>query len=139
MVIIFRDITELIVQRVCPAKDRIFGVGSSMLRSYLPESDIDLTLITSKYGADLKKSLESIFLALFSIINEESNQRDIIVRNIEFVNARTNVVHCVVNNTNVDITVNQFKAFSSLVFLEEADRAIGCNHLFKKSVILIKV
>jgi hypothetical protein len=61
------------------------------------------------------------------------------IRNVEFVNARTKVTHCLINNIGVDITVNQIGALSSLVFLEEVDRMIGCDHLFKRSLLLIKV
>lgn len=61
------------------------------------------------------------------------------LRNIEFINARTHVVHCMVDNTNVDITVNQIGALASAAFLEEADKCVGYDHLFKRSLLIIKV
>jgi hypothetical protein len=61
------------------------------------------------------------------------------IRNIEFRNARTRVAHCVVNNMDVDISVNQIFALASNIFLEECDRMIARNHLLKRSTILVKV
>ena len=138
------DITEFISNIVCQNQKLIFGIGSSTLRSYLPESDIDLTYLTENpSGNDDIKSFRSVFDSLFSAINGSndinSTAKDMVIRNIEYVNARTNVVHCVVNSTNVDITINQIGAFGSLIFLEEVDRCIGLQNLFKRSVILIKV
>ena len=102
------------------------------------KSDIDLVFLTDK---NPKRCIPDIFNSLYSAIMDEnsSSPRSMVIRNIEYVNARTNVLHCVVNNTNVDITVNQHGSAASLTFLEEADRVIGCDHLFKKSVILVKV
>ena len=62
-----------------------------------------------------------------------------VIRNVEFVNARTKVAHCKINNLGIDVTVNQTSSLSSAAFLEEIDRLIGFNHLFKRSLILIKV
>ena len=61
------------------------------------------------------------------------------IRNVEFINARIKLSKCYVNNIGVDITVNQVNSLATLVFLEEADRLIGKNNLFKRSLILIKV
>eukprot|EP00605_Chrysophyceae_sp_TOSAG23-4_P002963 GSChrysophyteH1.ASY1.ANO1.3265.1 assembled CDS len=60
------------------------------------------------------------------------------IRNVEFINARTKVCHCVVNNLGVDITINQAGALKTVVFIEECDTFIGKNHLFKRSVLLVK-
>ncbi len=95
-------------------------------------------LITKHQHNTIKKSLSNLFLAFFSL-TDDTGSRDMIIRNIEYVNARTNLLHCIVNNTHVDITVNQISAFASIIFLEEADRLIGEHHLFKRSLILIKV
>lgn len=108
------------------------------MRSYLPESDIDLVLLTKR---NPKSCIPLVFSSLYGAIIDENATfvKSITIRNIEFVNARINVLNCVVNNTSVDITINQRGTLASLIFLEEADRCIGCNHLFKRSLILIKV
>eukprot|EP01038_Epipyxis_sp_PR26KG_P004838 gene4838-6782_t len=142
------------------------GCGSSSLKSYLPESDLDLVLLTPKsttkplvsnssnvihiinnHNNDEKsnedtKTLSEIFNSLCQEIclkdDGKSNNPHMTIRNVEFINARTKVAHCLVNNVGVDITVNQIGALISLIFLEEVDRVIGCNHLFKRSLLLIK-
>jgi hypothetical protein len=60
------------------------------------------------------------------------------IQRIEFINARIKVVKCVINQTSLDITANQKSSLASATFLEEADRIIGREHLYKRSVILIK-
>ncbi|MCO5571564.1 hypothetical protein L7F22_025308 [Adiantum nelumboides] len=48
------------------------------------------------------------------------------------------VVKCLVENIIVDITFNQLGGLSTLCFLEQVDKEIGQDHLFKKSIILVK-
>ena len=121
----------------------ILGSGSYTLRSYLPESDLDLVVLT-KWGSQAAdtKTIFSIFNSLCQEItlqeDGQSLNQDMKIRNVEFVNGRTKVAHCVVNNVKVDITVNQIGAIASVTFLEEADRCIGQNHLFKRSLLLVK-
>lgn len=61
------------------------------------------------------------------------------IRNVEFVNARTKLVHCMVNNTSVDITMNQIGALLGVLLIEDVDKRVGHNHLFKRTLLLIKV
>ncbi len=134
----------------------LVGCGSSALRCYLPESDLDLILFAKTQSRDFIAPcnsgssnhtevhyLKGIFNSLCDeIINKDDNKStfsDMIIRNVEFINARTKVTHCIVNNIQVDVTVNQISSLKTLLFLEEADRQIGHNHLFKRSLLLIKV
>ena len=148
-----RDITNYITNAIAPTSDRVFGIGSNILKCYLPEGDIDMVVMTEHSNDDVKHTLSSIFLSLFHIVHNSNNNNNnddnnrlysnttdnMIIRNIEYVNARTNLIHCVVNNTHIDLTVNQIGAVGSVVFLEEIDRMIGFDHLFKRSILLIKV
>ncbi len=119
----------------------IVGVGSSRLRAYLPESDVDLVLFTTIDSSQHRNTLLQVFHALFkSIDNEQENiANNMILRNLEFINARTSVVCCLLNNTRVDITIDQLGAMASVIFVEEAARIVGGNQLFKRSLILLKV
>ena len=47
------------------------------------------------------------------------------IRNVEFVNARTKLAHCLVNNISVDVTVNQIGSLLTLTFLEESELITG--------------
>jgi len=121
---------------------RVYGSGSCVLRSYLPESDIDLVLCADDEPFTSKRvSIFTVFNALCEeVIRTESEMTPhMTIRNVEFINARTKVAHCKVNNLGVDITINQSSSLSTAIFLEEIDRLIASNHLFKKSVLLIKV
>jgi DNA polymerase sigma len=123
----------------------IIECGSSAFKSYLPESDLDLVLLApgSRNNREEIQCLTSIFNSWCDEIADKdegkSSHGDMTIRNVEFVNARTKLAHCLVNNISVDVTVNQIGAILTLTFLEEADRLIGCNHLFKRSLLLIKV
>lgn len=122
--------------------------GSFPLKVYLPESDLDVVVLTrqsSNENDDLKDILD-IFSCLCRAINESEKiippngiYEDIKIQRIEFINARIKVVKCVINQTSLDITANQKSSLASATFLEEADRIIGWQHLYKRSVILIKV
>ncbi|AQK57012.1 PAP/OAS1 substrate-binding domain superfamily [Zea mays] len=48
------------------------------------------------------------------------------------------LVKCLVQNIVVDISVNQIGGLCTLCFLEKVDQHFGKDHLFKKSIILIK-
>jgi DNA polymerase sigma len=64
---------------------------------------------------------------------------DFTIRNVEFINARTKLIHCKINNVGIDITVNQIGALSAVLFLERIDSFIQNKHLFKRSLLLVKV
>ncbi|KAK5844478.1 hypothetical protein PVK06_000618 [Gossypium arboreum] len=48
------------------------------------------------------------------------------------------IVKCTVNDIPVDISFNQTAGLSALCFLETVDQLIGKDHLFKRSIFLIK-
>ena len=116
---------------------KMLRCGSSFLKTYLPESDLDIVLVSQNNELHCLTSLLSAFCE--EIYSKTDLEDPHTIRNVEFVNARTKVLHCLVNNIGVDMTVNQLSALKGLTFLEEADRVIGQNHLFKRSLLLIKV
>jgi len=123
----------------------VIECGSSSLKSYLPESDLDLVLLApcGKNSREEMQCLTAIFNSWCDEIADKeegkSTHYDMTIRNVEFVNARTKLAHCLVNNISVDTTVNQIGSLLTLTFLEEADRLVGMDHLFKNSLLLIKV
>lgn len=60
------------------------------------------------------------------------------IRSVSFINARTPIVTMVVGNVVVDLTENQGGSVAASALLEEADRWIGRDHLFKRSILLLK-
>ena len=162
------EVTKFMESIICATLPgaQLFNSGSTMARTYLPASDVDLVLFTALASTSSPSSSSSstrpgegqgqgggsseemkIVLSVFQALCLEVAARDcgrssnfgMFIRNVEFINARTKVAHCVVNNLNVDVTINQAGALSSVVFIEECDRFINNNHLFKRSLILIKV
>ena len=136
---------EAVLRRELP-EFSLMGSGSSSSRTYLPVSDLDLVLLTTsgEGPAAVMKHILAVFRALcLEVAASDSNSRTtyqpFVIRNVEFVNARTKLVHCLVNNIGVDITINQPGAVLAAAFIEECDRLLGCDHLFKRSLLLIKV
>lgn len=128
-------------------KCSIFLSGSFPLSVYLPESDVDVAVFIPELEDNDLKGITDIMLSFFEAIKEtndlclqsqfDNNEHKI--QSVEFVNARIKVARCIINKVSVDITVNQRAPLATAVFLEEADRLIGCDHLYKRSVLVVKV
>ncbi|KAH8516935.1 hypothetical protein H0E87_005045 [Populus deltoides] len=71
--------------------------------------------------------------------NEEKNENaEFRVKEVQYIQAEVKIIKCLVENIVVDISFNQLGGLCTLCFLEEVDNLINQNHLFKRSVILIK-
>ncbi|KAB5512910.1 hypothetical protein DKX38_029938 [Salix brachista] len=112
----------------------VFPYGSVPLKTYLPDGDIDLTAISSPA---IEEALVSDIHAVLrrEELNEDSPFE---VKDVHFIDAEVKLIKCIVQNTVVDISFNQLGGLCTLCFLEEVDRLVGKNHLFKRSIILIK-
>ena len=53
--------------------------------------------------------------------------------------AQVKLLKCLVDNIVVDISFNQLGGLCTLAFLEEIDRLVRPEHLFKRSIILVSV
>ncbi|KAM7265696.1 hypothetical protein ACFE04_003379 [Oxalis oulophora] len=114
----------------------VFPFGSVPLKTYLPDGDIDLTTfgginIEDAFANDVCSVLEA---------QDHNNDNDshFPVKDVQLIRAEVKLVKCLVQNIVVDISFNQIGGLSTLCFLEEVDRFIGKDHLFKRSIILIK-
>ncbi|KAG0467477.1 hypothetical protein HPP92_019057 [Vanilla planifolia] len=112
----------------------VFPFGSVPLKTYLPDGDIDLTVIT------FLNSEDTLVTELCSVLELEGHNKDarFEVKDVQYIHAEVKVVKCLVQNVVVDISFNQSGGLSTLCFLEQVDRFIGKHHLFKRSIILIK-
>lgn len=120
-----------------------FLMGSFPLRTYLPDSDVDVAVLVSDVQkayfdthAAFRKILDALYCATIQPGNQDASHT---LRNISFVNAKTPILQCTVGNIDLDITVNQIGSLGAITFLEEADRFIGKQHLLKRSLLLVKV
>ncbi|KAK3032933.1 hypothetical protein RJ639_036104 [Escallonia herrerae] len=120
---------------------QVFTFGSVPLKTYLPDGDIDLTTfcknqnLKDSWANEVRDILES---------EEKSEDAEFRVKEVQYIQAEVKIIKCLVENIVVDISFNQLGGLCTLCFLEEivvilkVDRLINQNHLFKRSIILIK-
>ncbi|KAG0473573.1 hypothetical protein HPP92_015430 [Vanilla planifolia] len=103
-------------------------------KTYLPDGDIDLTAI------GIPSSEEALASDVRLVLEREEHNKDaeFEVKDVQYIHAEVKLVKCLVQNIVVDISFNQIGGLGTLCFLEQVDRIIGKDHLFKRSVILIK-
>ncbi|OVA19659.1 hypothetical protein BVC80_8585g2 [Macleaya cordata] len=112
----------------------VFPFGSVPLKTYLPDGDIDLTALSFQNVEDALASD-----VRFVLEGEEQNKAaEFEVKDVQYIHAEVKLVKCLVQNIVVDISFNQIGGLCTLCFLEQVDRLIGNDHLFKRSIILIK-
>ncbi|TKY74120.1 Poly(A) RNA polymerase cid14 [Spatholobus suberectus] len=114
---------------------QVFTVGSVPLKTYLPDGDIDLTAF-----GDNQHSEDSLVQdVMYTLEREEKNEdAEFHVKEVQYIEAEVKIIKCLVENFVVDISFNQIGGLGTLCFLEEVDYLIKQNHLFKRSIILIK-
>ncbi|XVE84353.1 hypothetical protein DITRI_Ditri17bG0005700 [Diplodiscus trichospermus] len=112
----------------------VFPFGSVPLKTYLPDGDIDLTAIG---GLNIEEALAN---DVCYVLEREDHNRaaEFVVKDVQLIRAEVKLVKCLVQNIVVDISFNQLGGLCTLCFLEQVDRLIGKDHLFKRSIILIK-
>ncbi|CAN7012917.1 unnamed protein product [Brassica rapa subsp. trilocularis] len=114
----------------------VHAFGSVPLKTYLPDGDIDLTTFGGPWNDD-----ELAHKVLAVLENEREKQNGdprFIIKDVKLIRAEVKLVTCLVQNLVVDISFNQLGGISTLCFLEKMDHLIGKDHLFKRSIILIK-
>ncbi|XP_052187428.1 uncharacterized protein LOC127798131 [Diospyros lotus] len=130
-----KDVIEYVQRLIrCSLGCEVFPYGSVPLKTYLPDGDIDLTALS-------RLTVEETFArdAFFVLQGEEWNENaEYEVKDTQFIDAEVKLVKCLVQNIVVDISFNQLGGLCTLCFLEQVDRLFEKDHLFKRSIILIK-
>ncbi|KAK4342621.1 hypothetical protein RND71_038437 [Anisodus tanguticus] len=112
----------------------VFPYGSVPFKSYLPDGDIDLTAFGgTKFEDALANDMVSILEA-----EVQNKAAEFVVKDVQLIRAEVKLIKCIVQNIVVDISFNQIGGLCTLCFLEQVDRLIGKDNLFKRSIILIK-
>ncbi|XVE86038.1 hypothetical protein DITRI_Ditri18aG0004300 [Diplodiscus trichospermus] len=111
----------------------VFPFGSVPLKTFLPDGDIDLTALINHQDME-----EHLARYICSILKDDQQDSEFLVQDVQYIRAQVKIVKCIVNNISVDISFNQMAGLSALCFLEKVDRLVGKDHLFKRSIILIK-
>ncbi|KAH9624392.1 hypothetical protein KSS87_017947 [Heliosperma pusillum] len=114
---------------------QVFTFGSVPLKTYLPDGDIDLTAFSE--DQNIKDNWAEEVQDM--LLKEEKNEHaEFQVKEVQLIQAEVRIIKCLVDNIVVDISFNQLGGLCTLCFLEEVDNLISQNHLFKRSIILIK-
>ncbi|KAL6645591.1 hypothetical protein ACP70R_017199 [Stipagrostis hirtigluma subsp. patula] len=114
---------------------QVFTFGSVPLKTYLPDGDIDVTA----FGNSEELNDNWARLVRDALLHEEKSENaEFRVKEVQYIQAEVKIIKCLVENIAVDITFNQVGGLCTLCFLEEIDNLINKNHLFKRSIILIK-
>ncbi|XP_030541897.1 uncharacterized protein LOC115749291 isoform X2 [Rhodamnia argentea] len=112
----------------------VFPFGSVPLKTYLPDGDIDLTAFGGHHADD------SLAGQVCSVLQGEEQNEDaeFVVKDVQLIWAEVKLVKCIIQNIVVDISFNQLGGLCTLCFLEQVDHLIDKDHLFKRSIILVK-
>ncbi|KAI3676371.1 hypothetical protein L1987_85977 [Smallanthus sonchifolius] len=130
-----KDVIEYVQKLIgCNLRVEVVPYGSVPLKTYLPDGDIDLTVLSTPNLDDL---LPSDVLRVLQ--DEEKNgNAEFELKDTQFIDAEVKLVKCLVQDIVIDISFNQLGGLCTLCFLEHVDRLAGKDHLFKRSIILIK-
>ncbi|KAL6575645.1 hypothetical protein OROHE_001022 [Orobanche hederae] len=127
------DYVQRLIMKCFPCQVCTFG--SVPLKTYLPDGDIDLTAFSN--NQNLKDTWANQVRDMLQ--NEEKKENaEFHVKEVQYIQAEVKIVKCLVENIVVDISFNQVGGLCTLCFLNEVDYLINQDHLFKRSVILIK-
>ncbi|KAG8391933.1 hypothetical protein BUALT_Bualt01G0238400 [Buddleja alternifolia] len=127
------DYVQQLIMKCFPCQVCTFG--SVPLKTYLPDGDIDLTAFSQ--NQNLKDTWANQVRDMLE--HEEKNENaEFHVKEVQYIQAEVKIIKCLVENIVVDISFNQVGGLCTLCFLDEVDNLINQNHLFKRSIILIK-
>ncbi|KAL9245414.1 hypothetical protein vseg_019072 [Gypsophila vaccaria] len=127
------DYVQRLIKKCFPCQ--VFTFGSVPLKTYLPDGDIDVTafsknqVLKDTWAIQVRDILES---------EEKNENAEFRVKEVQYIQAEVKIIKCLVENIVVDISFNQLGGLCTLCFLEEVDSLINQDHLFKRSIILIK-
>ncbi|CAN0923834.1 hypothetical protein LINGRAHAP2_LOCUS33775 [Linum grandiflorum] len=91
----------------------VFAFGSVPLKTYLPDGDIDLTILSHQH-----METELIHGVLF-ILEWHVHDPKFNITAVQRIKAQVQLVKCVVNGICVDISFNQLEGLSTVCFMEE--------------------
>jgi hypothetical protein len=140
--------------------------GSVPLKTYLPDGDIDIALFQSS-GPPVQGVWQEIVVSSLAHRRDNPSPTSLTITCIDVIEAevceisrdagpvfthprfpcshclwlflQVKLVKCIVDGLIVDISFNTFNGLCTLAFLEDVDRKIGLNHLFKRSIILVRL
>lgn len=123
---------------------QLFPNGSFVSHTYLPDGDIDATAFVPKMTDDswFVKINEALCLSAFSNASRGDGlsaiSEEFTVSNVSFQNSENKHIRSIINGVSVDISTNQLSSILMEGLIEKVDNFVGENHLFKRSLLLVK-
>ena len=117
---------------------KVIPFGSVPLRAYLPDGDIDIGIFCC--GAQLQPSWLYVLQAALKLAEKQWDlvRGNFRVHGVNVVEAEVRVCKCIVDDIEVDISLNMPGGVRTMAFLERVDGIVGRAHLYKRSLILLK-
>lgn len=118
----------------------VFLFGSVPIRTYLPDGDVDISIFSPPQGP--KDNIKDTWAnRLVKFLEQEGSRPNAPyrIRNCQVIQAEVKLVKCVVADVVVDVSFNTLGGLCAVAFLEWADRQVGRDHLFKRSIVLVSL
>lgn len=115
---------------------KVLEYGSFPLKTYLPEADIDLTVIVPDIQ-DSYGSLQAIQRIHHQLDYAALHRPDLEIHEIQEIQAEVNVLKFQMKGLSIDVSVNQLGGFKTLCFLQQADQVLP-EHFLKRSILVVK-
>jgi hypothetical protein len=116
--------------------------GSFPLKTYLPDSNIDLQYVPSSGESDVTGLLRIHESLSRATLSPPPTTNDLRIRNVTIFNGMPKVVRSFVGNVAVSVFSSRSSStIRRLTLFEEVDRILSSyktKHLFKRSVLLVK-
>ena len=118
-----------------------FPIGTYALKTYLPDDWLHLSAFLCR-GQE-----QTWFMRVNEVLCKTSNSTPEAggetsahkISNVNFVNeGEHRAIRCMTDGVNVDMTANSIEELYQVSFLEEVDLLLGKNHIFKRSILLLK-
>nr|XP_043638455.1 uncharacterized protein LOC122609475 [Erigeron canadensis] len=105
--------------------------GSTSLKTFLPDGDIDFTILSPFEDTDITSKVKFL-------LEMEAKRPNSRIAQVQLIDAKVKIVKCNVNGIDIDLSSNQLMGMGATTFYEYANERFKKDHLFKRSVILLK-
>ena len=116
--------------------------GSGPLKTFLPESDIDITILFTEAFLKNKTLDTPSYLSMkdLTLLKDalEEKAEDYNIEDVSIINASVKIIKMQWDEVPIDISFNQVGGVTTLKYLESVDKLVDNDHLFKKAILLIK-
>lgn len=116
----------------------VYMYGSVPLRTFLLDSDIDISVVISDSNGLIKPTLSrQIYTDLIEKL-KELEKANVGISGIHSIPAEVNVIKLQWDSVPIDITFQQYSAYIAYNYLDQMNQLMGRAGLFKRGIILVK-